>query len=68
MRDYHVSSTMQDTEDTILAKEILASVFPMLGLMVSIYQVISEVTIQNQEASAWIVGITRGEVSGESHL
>ena len=36
MRDYHVSDAMQDTEDTILAEEILASGIMVLGLMVFI--------------------------------
>lgn len=56
------------TQNTVLAKEILASVFMMRGLMVNIYKVISEVTIQNQETWSWIVGIARGEVSVEGRL
>lgn len=56
MRDYHVSGAMQDSKDTILAEKIL------------VYQIIFQVTTQNQETSAWIVGIVRREVPSEGHL
>lgn len=61
-------SAMKDTEDTVLAEQVIASVSIMLDLIVSIYQVISQVTIQNQETSVWIVKIVRRVVPNEGHL
>lgn len=57
-------SAMKDTEDTILAEQVIASV----SIIVSIYQVISQVTIQNQETSVWRVKIARRVVPNEGHL
>lgn len=68
MKDYDVSSAMQDTKDAILAEEIIASVFMMLGLMARIYQVISQVTAQNQDTSSRTGAIARREIPSEGHL
>lgn len=68
MKDYDVSSAMQDTKDAILAEEIIASVFMMLGLMARIYQVISQVTTQNQDTSSQTGAIARREIPSEGHL